>query len=1678
MNVADTHSGQRQLDTNDGGDEVGGNNDEWDWLENMGDDIDEPSDEGIIEPAKEHAIDDDLFAQAPAPATARQSRDEVRMDASTEEQAETDPYYCEPCDNYRVPRTLNAPIKPSAEDVEKHYHTHFPYRNWCPVCVKAKGREDAHPRSRGDDGDKGGLPIISLDYQEFDEEAEDPQRVIIGVDEATGSVFGHYVACKGIGDGWIVKRLVKDIEDIGRSSIILKTDGEPAIVAVQSAIQSARQARTVPRNPPAYNPQANGPCEKAVQDVTGHHRTIKLGLEMRLGVKVDERLPIMQWAFEHASFLITRFSVGKDGMTPLERGIGRKWRRPIVEFGEMVLAKLALRRRAQGKDRKQKRKLAARSIDGVWVGQVSRTGEHLIIKPNGDTVRCRTIKRVPLQHRWNAERVLMIKATPRCPAPSSRKPEVIPSKLADDEDREKVEHAAKAEDIDKTKPDEVFEYPEVRQYEFKHRNFRITERILDKYGYTDNCDACTNKLLGERAGVGANRLHSEACRRRISDAMEKDEFDSTYVERSRQRLEGHGAEVRDDKEERCVSSNPHVDAPVAPGETDRDAEPATPKFENEDEPNTQHSEPEFADGMDEIPELDETDVEMFMPMNDPLEEQKKTFDEEEDEEPEGPSSAKKQRIAPLFEGLRLITATGRAMAITSETAKAMEDLPSLTTSKVVRSIINELESKKEFKVRASGKDVRKMISSNGKVDVAEVYSPPRITKMAEGMGLKAGWALDLTTTDPEDNAPWDFTVKAKREKVMKMLEVDEPFMLITCPMCGAFSQLQELFNYPKLDRSAIKEKLEAAMSHLKFTMDLCMAQHRAGRLFLFEHPSSASSWECQMVKELQVLAGVQTIKFDFCMLGMTTKGKDGETAAAKKSTNVMTNSGAVADLLKAARCRGEHRHEPLLEGRAGPCQRYTEKFCKLVCEGVKRELDTVQWRNRLHRVLDITTPFGKLMNIQEIVNRALEPPDEERFNELYRDCDFYDDVHGGELDKGLATAARRTEIKFFKTMGVYTKVRREAWMRVISTRWIDTNKGDSASPNYRARLVGRELNLCKRDDLFAATPPLESLRMILSICASRQDAQKAEDRFVVMRNDVRRAYFYAPTTRPIFITIPAEDREPGDEDMVGQLNLSLYGTRDAAINWAKTYTEFLVSAGFEAGKASPCNFVHRERSISLTVHGDDFTSTGREKDLRWLDAQMRAKFDIETNIMGPGPRHEKQVRILNRIITWSEDGILYEADQRHAELLIRALDVSKAVTTPGTRDDAGRAGPPSSTTPPRDFVSSVMSVDTGRHGGRAMILEDEYMANILKVSGQAADGGEDDQEGSPLLSSSEASRYRALAARANYLALDRPDVQFAVKEIARRMAKPCEADWILLKRLARYLVGAPRAVLHFEWQSMPKGFDTYVDGDWAGCKKTCRSTSGGAIKHGWHLIKSWATTQSIVALSSGESELYALTKGAAQSLGMASLADDLGLDTTLKLHTDASATIGIVRRRGLGKLRHLNVQYLWLQDRADSGDIDVTKVAGHDNPADLMTKHLAAHDMWRHLDNLGVSIHSDRADSAPQLARCSGGSRGDDYDYDDDTGDDWMSDDIATAGPVRVHRRGRLELFTPRRVRGAPPCASLTPVRITRGEYLDTGEKFKIVDTWTSRPSAHRQLTRRWTGTTRFISRSERRLCK
>ena len=334
------------------------------------------------------------------------------------------------------------------------------------------------------------------------------------------------------------------------------------------------------------------------------------------------------------------------------------------------------------------------------------------------------------------------------------------------------------------------------------------------------------------------------------------------------------------------------------------------------------------------------------------------------------------------------------------------------------------------------------------------------------------------------------------------------------------------------------------------------------------------------------------------------------------------------------------------------------------------------------------------------------------------------------------------------------------------------------------------------------------------------------------------------------------------------------------------------------------------------VHGDDFATTGKLEDATWLETELKDRFGIKTHIIGPGEGTSREGKVLNKVIRRTEDGWEYEADPRHAELRIKSLKLeeSKPVSTAGEDEKEWKLGE-----------------------------EPESFEGI------------------------QAREYRALAARANYLAADRADIQYAVKDICRGMATPTRGGWRKLKRLGRYLVGKPRAILRYDLQERQTKITGFSDSDWAGCKRTAKSTSGGIIMKGSHLIKSWSSTQKSITLSSGEAELVAAVKTCTELIGISQLMRDWGKEVEGEVYVDSNAAIGTAMRRGNGKLRHVRVGILWIQEKVAEEEFQLKNILGEDNPADLLTKNVNGAQVEKYMNLIGEQYKDGRAAIGTEL---------------------------------------------------------------------------------------------------------------
>ena len=121
-------------------------------------------------------------------------------------------------------------------------------------------------------------------------------------------------------------------------------------------------------------------------------------------------------------------------------------------------------------------------------------------------------------------------------------------------------------------------------------------------------------------------------------------------------------------------------------------------------------------------------------------------------------------------------------------------------------------------------------------------------------------------------------------------------------------------------------------------------------------------------------------------------------------------------------------------------------------------------------------------------------------------------------------------------------------------------------------------------------------------------------------------------------------------------------------------------------------------------------------------------------------------------------------------------------------------------------------------------------------------------------------------------------------------------------------------------------------------------------------VKHWSRTQKARALSSGEAEYYAIVIGRAESLGLQALAEDLGWKAEVRLWTDSSAAKAVANRRGLGKLRHVELKCLWVQDTVKEGRVKLKTVRGEENVADHLTKPKTRSDIEELLKTVGAEF--------------------------------------------------------------------------------------------------------------------------
>ena len=471
----------------------------------------------------------------------------------------------------------------------------------------------------------------------------------------------------------------------------------------------------------------------------------------------------------------------------------------------------------------------------------------------------------------------------------------------------------------------------------------------------------------------------------------------------------------------------------------------------------------------------------------------------------------------------------------------------------------------------------------------------------------------------------------------------------------------------------------------------------------------------------------------------------------------------------------------------------------------------------------------------------------------------------------------------------YEEARKRA-LKIVKSRWVDGWKALPDDPQgVRSRCVAQEVNTHQphqRDDVASGTPPLKAHRMVISHAATKRSGER-ENKKLLGRYDVSVAFFHAESTGKIAV-VPPKDI---DEGQLWYLLKAMNGTREASKPWAMRVSGTKKKYGFSAVASVPGLFYHPEYDLMLSCHGDDFLASGDKRALDFMDDVMVQEYATKVLPRIGAPQHGGQCKRgdhLHRTIEWTGNGYPWKADDKYQQMLVEEMGLqgAKGVDTPASKD-------------------------TGKH----------------------------DRDAEQPLSDEETSNFRRWTGIALYLSLDRPTIQFAVCDVSSGMSRPLKIHLCRLRRLVRYLIKFPTESWLYELQECPRQITVYTDSDWA-TDKARKSMSSYCEFFGKHLIETSCARQSVVALSSGEAEYYALTRGVAAGLMSQQVWEVMNFKLPLVARTDSSAGKGIASRVGVGKVKHLSLRELWLQDVVQQGRVVIRKEPTKTNVADLGTKAL------------------------------------------------------------------------------------------------------------------------------------------
>ena len=211
---------------------------------------------------------------------------------------------------------LRQPEQPAPQQIAEHNLTHLPYRNWCPICVQGKGRQDNYKKQQSRQ------PVIQVDFA-YVKSQQDPKTipVLTAVDVATQLFMAVMVLDKPPMMDYMVNNLQAFIFECGRTQGVLQSDCEDTLNALLTATAAKVGSMTV-RHAPSYSSSSQGSVERLHRTLLGQARVVKAQVESNYSMTMSTKHCLPPWIVRHAAWTVNRYVIHSDGYRSFERRWG------------------------------------------------------------------------------------------------------------------------------------------------------------------------------------------------------------------------------------------------------------------------------------------------------------------------------------------------------------------------------------------------------------------------------------------------------------------------------------------------------------------------------------------------------------------------------------------------------------------------------------------------------------------------------------------------------------------------------------------------------------------------------------------------------------------------------------------------------------------------------------------------------------------------------------------------------------------------------------------------------------------------------------------------------------------------------------------------------------------------------------------------------------------------------------------------------------------------------------------------------------------------------------------------------------------------------------------------------------------------------------------------------------